>query len=192
MGDFEIDKSLAPGAWGNRTRFLIPKSEALPTSRSDWRVTTDNVAIKPWMRWGRLSKMTLTHYACNTYWAHAGFAHKPFAPPPHVELRSSGGNSEFPGDWWGNWNPSAHINSIRRTENVRMTGRHTPPLLAKLIETWGAERFPPKPHRPSDATPSQTDRAFGEPSEVQKRSVRLVTNATFRERFLTKNCDRSP
>ena len=47
-GDFEIDKSLVLGVWCNHTRFIIPTSEPLPSSWSDWRETFGDETIKPW------------------------------------------------------------------------------------------------------------------------------------------------
>ena len=62
--------------------------------------------------------MELIPYARNMYRTHAGFAHKPIAPQPHVELRSAGVNAEFPDGWRGNWNPSTHTNPHPMSQEI--------------------------------------------------------------------------
>lgn len=104
--DFQIDKSMVLGVWGNRARFLMPTAEKLPTSRRDRRGVFEYIIANPWVNWqeaitGDVNPLRV-HYELQPWRI---CSHSPRAPPT-MNLRSSGTHAE----WRAQWNPSTHAN----------------------------------------------------------------------------------
>ena len=104
--DFQIDKSLVIGVWGNRARLLVPTSETLPTSWRDWRGAFGNIISKPWMYWKESITSDfnplLFHYELRP----CRICSQAIRAPPTAHLLSAGVHAE----WWEQWNPIAHTN----------------------------------------------------------------------------------